>query len=94
MFTFQPINSVRDYFGEEIAFYFAFVGVIITSLWIPSLVGFAFFFAGIGISYSQTSMSSNNFSNSSLSSSYLSRFALTFDNVLTPAYAIIICIWG
>lgn len=53
IFKNQPIHSVKDYFGEEIAYYFAFVGIIITSLWLPAIIGVAFFFAGIGIRYNK-----------------------------------------
>ena len=49
LFKYQPITLVRDYFGEEIALYFAWTGMLITSLWIPTLIGFIFFFVGIKI---------------------------------------------
>ena len=51
MFRYQPINLVRDYFGEENALYFAWVGMFITTLWIPTLIGFMFFFVGIKLMY-------------------------------------------
>lgn len=35
----QPLDEVRDYFGEEIAIYFAFVQTLTSSLIAPSLVG-------------------------------------------------------
>lgn len=44
---YQPINLVRNYFGEEIALHFAWVGMFLTSLWIPSLFGIVFFFVGL-----------------------------------------------
>lgn len=47
LFKYQPITLVRDYFGEEIALYFAWAGMLITSVWIPTLIGLIFFFVGI-----------------------------------------------
>jgi len=38
---FQPIWKVRNYFGEEIALYFAWVGILMTTLIIPTLFGMA-----------------------------------------------------
>ena len=36
----QPLDDVRDYFGERIAFYFAFAQTLTRSLIAPSIVGF------------------------------------------------------
>ena len=38
-FKFQPLWNIRNYFGEYIALYYAFIGIIITSLWLPALTG-------------------------------------------------------
>ena len=35
----QPLDEVRDYFGEQIAIYFAFVQTLTNSLIVPSAVG-------------------------------------------------------
>ena len=43
----QPLLNVRSYFGEMIAFYFSFCGTVISSLWIPVLIGIVFFIVGI-----------------------------------------------
>ena len=43
IFKLQPLQDIRDYFGEYVAFYFSFAGVLISSLWIPSLLGILFF---------------------------------------------------
>lgn len=51
LFKFQPINMIRDYFGEEVAFYFVWVGVLLTCLWVPSIIGIIFFFIGLSIRY-------------------------------------------
>ncbi len=47
IFRYQPINLVKDYFGEEIALHFAWVGMLIASLWIPVLFGLASFAEGL-----------------------------------------------
>lgn len=37
--TFQPIDEIRDYFGDEVAMYFAWLGVYTRSLIVPGLGG-------------------------------------------------------
>jgi hypothetical protein len=51
LFKFQPLGSIRDYFGEQNAIYFGFVGSFITMLWIPSLVGIVLFLLGLSFYY-------------------------------------------
>lgn len=47
MFKMQPLNKIRDYYGEYVAFYFAWCGTFISSLWFPSVVGLGFFIYGL-----------------------------------------------
>ena len=47
----QPMNKIRAYFGESIAFYFAWIGMLITTLWLPSLIGIIFFAVGLDQRY-------------------------------------------
>jgi hypothetical protein len=35
----QPLNDVRDYFGEKVAFYFAFIGFFTFHLVLPAILG-------------------------------------------------------
>eukprot|EP00794_Sanderia_malayensis_P006792 gene6792-7557_t len=79
-FKFQPLWKIRNYFGEKIALYFAWLGLLITSLWIPMLIGFVVFFYGI--------------INKSTSKNTQSWTKAAFDNDLTPFFALIICLWG
>lgn len=50
VFKFQPLYEVRNYFGEYVAFYFAWLGVLLATLWIPTIIGVGFFIAGIVMS--------------------------------------------
>ncbi|EGD76913.1 hypothetical protein PTSG_08258 [Salpingoeca rosetta] len=43
----QPLGLVREYFGEKVAFYFAWLGFYTTWLIIPSVVGFLTLFYGV-----------------------------------------------
>lgn len=43
----QPIHDIRDYFGEKIAFYFAWVSTLMASLWVPAVLGLIVFFFGL-----------------------------------------------
>jgi len=44
---FQPMWKIRNYFGEKIALYFAWCGMLIMSLWLPMIFGFAVFLYGM-----------------------------------------------
>lgn len=46
-FRLQPMTKIRDYFGEKIAFYFAWAGFLVTTLWLPMLLGLVIFIYGI-----------------------------------------------
>ena len=47
IWRFQPLNQIRDYFGESFTLYFAWLGVLIASLWIPALIGTGTFIYGL-----------------------------------------------
>lgn len=44
---FQPLMKIRAYFGETVALYFAWLGTVISSLWLISVIGVIFFFIGL-----------------------------------------------
>jgi hypothetical protein len=46
-YKFQPIDNVRDYFGEKIGFYFAWLGAYTTFLLAPSLIGLIVFLINV-----------------------------------------------
>ncbi|CAJ0597872.1 unnamed protein product [Cylicocyclus nassatus] len=43
---FQPLGVIREYFGEQIAFYFAWQGTFLTMLWPATFLGLAVFVFG------------------------------------------------
>ena len=49
-FKYQPMWKIRNYFGEKIAFYFAWSGMLISSLWLPTLFGLGVFAYGMYLS--------------------------------------------
>ena len=48
---FQPLWKIRNYFGEEIALYFAWVGLLIGSIMLPMLMGLGVFGYGLFCRY-------------------------------------------
>nr|XP_011431270.2 anoctamin-4 isoform X4 [Crassostrea gigas] len=100
-YKFQPLWKIRNYFGEMIALYFAWVGEMTTSLWIPMLLGFAIFLYGLKVSVEANESKFDIPSNISDSErlkyeveALLTTFRSSFDNDVTPYFALIICIWG
>lgn len=47
-YKYQPLNTVKDYFGTRVAFYFAWLGMYNFMLVIAALVGMFCFLAGVG----------------------------------------------
>ncbi|XP_052075857.1 anoctamin-7-like [Mytilus californianus] len=95
VYKFQPLTNIRYYFGEKIAFYFAWKGLLMTTLWVPMFLGLVIFIYGI--------VRSARFStdNSSTTNSTTSKVTEIFtvikeacDNEITPFFALIICVWG
>lgn len=50
-FRYQPINLVRDYFGESFGLYFAWIGHFIFCLILPTIIGIIFFAIGLNKAY-------------------------------------------
>lgn len=87
----QPIHEIRSYFGEAIAFHFAWLGHYTYWLLIAGIVGLLFFLYGLITAVSLLG-STNNPSNPALSSSQF--YSDIFDNALTIPYAFFISLWG
>jgi anoctamin-5 len=81
-FKFQPLWKIRNYFGEKLAFYFAWIGLLTNSLVVPSLLGSGVFI--FGVTYS----SSQNVTN------VYDWMLSCFDNTATPVFSLIMCVWG
>lgn len=45
IFTPPPLDSIRNYYGEEVAFYFAWMDFVTRALVFPGALGFAVYFA-------------------------------------------------
>ncbi|CAD5118244.1 DgyrCDS6968 [Dimorphilus gyrociliatus] len=98
---YQPLWKIRNYFGEKISLYFAWVGTLIVSLWIPTLLGLAIFFYGLYLSIEHNINNTNQLNATdplTLTKSYVERsiqvIRQAFDNKVTPYYALIMCLWG
>ncbi|XP_061188186.1 anoctamin-7-like [Saccostrea echinata] len=93
LFKFQPLWRIRNYFGEKIALYFAWCGHLITSLWLPMLFGLAIFIYGLVKSINRRLQYENTNPNGNVTG-LLDTIKQSFDNEVTPYFAMVICIWG
>ncbi|KAK6976839.1 anoctamin-3 [Biomphalaria glabrata] len=91
-YKFQPMWQIRNYFGEKIGLYFAWTGVLITTLWIPMLFGVAVFIYGLYESLTDTATKPN--ATSLGLQDVLEDVKEAFDNDVTPFFALFICCWG
>ncbi|XP_060576313.1 anoctamin-4-like isoform X2 [Ruditapes philippinarum] len=97
IYKFQPLWKIRNYFGEKIAFYFAWSGTLVTTLWAPMIFGIAVFIYGLVESIKETNKTSTTTSTSSSNSTIADLFKNikgSFDNDVTPFFAMFISIWG
>ncbi|KAK3788799.1 hypothetical protein RRG08_029246 [Elysia crispata] len=96
---FQPLWHVRNYFGEKIAFYFAWTGMLITTLWLPTIFGIGVFIYGLYESFSASeevtrTTNSGTTEETSAITDVLGDVKEAFDNKVTPFFALFICCWG
>ncbi|KAF8794734.1 Anoctamin-7 like protein [Argiope bruennichi] len=82
----SPIHDIRNYFGEKIAFYFAWVSTLMTSLWIPAILGLGIFIYGVCDRLAESEDRGLK--------RLIEIVKSSSDNDLTPAFAAIICLWG
>ncbi|XP_069129739.1 anoctamin-7-like isoform X3 [Argopecten irradians] len=100
-YKFQPLWKIRNYFGEKIALYFAWSGLLISSLWIPTVFGFAIFLFGLISSTISGTTTIERPANATVvqlikieMEELLEVVKLAFDNDVTPFFACVVCLWG
>jgi len=81
-FSYQPLDQIRDYFGEKIALYFAYLGFYTVWLWSLSIIGVICFIFGIAYAFSIPNLVVDQ------------RVAMLFDNPLTIPWAVFVSIWA
>eukprot|EP00051_Salpingoeca_urceolata_P006617 m.87502 g.87502 ORF g.87502 m.87502 type:complete len:974 (-) comp14910_c1_seq2:66-2987(-) len=103
----QPLERVRKYFGEKVAYYFAFLGFYTTMLAIPGLIGLFIFIYGLGTYEDQQDAKDVCSSNlvmcgicstcdkwdlSAVCTTY--KLGYVFDNAATVFFALFMAFWG
>ncbi|EEC05263.1 conserved hypothetical protein, partial [Ixodes scapularis] len=86
----QPLDSIRDYFGEKISFYFAWVGTFIASLVVPAVIGLGVFFFGV-IEKNSGLLRTEDVNAIIYTVDVIKAAGDTF---LTPFFAFTVCLWG
>ncbi|KAF0688930.1 Aste57867_19534 [Aphanomyces stellatus] len=78
----QPLDKIRDYFGERIAFYFAYLGHYSTFMLYAAVIGFLVFIAQIFIKDNRQTLESGEV------------LVLSGKAWLIPAFSLFMCIWS
>nr|KAI8757561.1 anoctamin-6-like isoform X1 [Biomphalaria glabrata] len=90
MFGYQPIWKIRCYFGEKIAFYFAWAGMFVTTLWVPMVIGWVVFSYGLYQSFTSPLKKEGTEDEVDV----INSLKRAFDNKATPIFALFMCCWG
>uniref|UniRef100_A0A915B4Y7 Anoctamin n=2 Tax=Parascaris univalens TaxID=6257 RepID=A0A915B4Y7_PARUN len=107
-YKFQPLDKIRDYFGEKITFYFAWEGTFLTVLWPAAVIGticftYGFFNSmvanktnfGVCITADASGQQiSHDCSFSQIAQQIANLCLKAFDNAMNPLFAIFISVWG
>ncbi|KAJ3397519.1 Anoctamin-7 [Lobulomyces angularis] len=82
LLAFTPLKDVRYYFGEKIAFYFAWISFYTLWCWLAALIGLIVFFYGVYFNFTTVDTTFHN------------SYEMIFDNPLTAPYALFISLWA
>ncbi|CAF1287960.1 unnamed protein product, partial [Didymodactylos carnosus] len=110
LFRVQPIQLIRDYFGEKIAFYFCWLGWYNTMLILPSILGiFVLLYGIIVVRYDQPTIDICN-SNSTKylmcprvdrkmywllnETCFTAKISYIFDNPCSIGFALFVSVWA
>ncbi|CAF0899696.1 unnamed protein product [Adineta ricciae] len=109
IFRVQPIRAIRDYYGERLAFYFAWLGWYNSLLTVPSILGvFVLLWGLLSVKYDQPTLDICNPTSSYLmcpkidrqaywflnETCFNAKISYIFDNSASVAFAIIISIFA
>ena len=108
IFKVQPLDQIRNYFGERLALYFAFTGFYTSWLILFSIVGCAVMFFGLGTIddspyvKEMCALNKTMCPTCDLNCNYWDfgrtctniKFTYVFENYFTLAYAFIVSIWA
>ncbi|CAF1322568.1 unnamed protein product, partial [Rotaria sordida] len=109
IFRIQPIHAIRDYYGERLAFYFAWLGWYNSLLIIPSILGiFVLLWGLLSVKYDRPTLDTCNSTSTYLMCPKLDRqsywflnetcfnakMSYIFDNSASVAFAIMISIFA
>ncbi|KAL5268481.1 hypothetical protein ACHWQZ_G002375 [Mnemiopsis leidyi] len=90
-YKFQPLWKIRNYFGEKIAFYFAWIELYIMTLILPTIFGIIVFV--YGLMYAGRNIDLEKDLEASVTTALYSAFTV-FNNPATPWFSLALCIWG
>ncbi|UJR37801.1 hypothetical protein I4U23_030492 [Adineta vaga] len=109
IFRIQPIRAIRDYYGERLAFYFAWLGWYNSLLMVPSILGiFVLLWGLLSVKYDRPTLDICNSTSSYLmcpkidrqtywflnETCFNAKISYTFDNSASVAFAIMISIFA